>query len=112
MFAALLDKISISSGKYCVITLKYAHLFLECLVFDGQITIFAIITPKKISDMKRLLLSLFLAAAGVSASAMNYADAREYAYFLTDKMAYELNLTPAQYDQVYQVNLDYFLSVN
>ncbi len=62
--------------------------------------------------MKRLLLSLFLAAAGVSASAMNYADAREYAYFLTDKMAYELNLTPAQYDQVYQVNLDYFLSVN
>ena len=49
--------------------------------------------------MKRLLLSLFLAAAGVSASAMNYADAREYAYFLTDKMAYELNLTLAQYDQ-------------
>ena len=43
---------------------------------------------------------------------MNYTDAREYAYFLTDKMAYELNLTPTQYDQVYQVNLDYFLSVN
>ena len=62
--------------------------------------------------MKRLLLSLFLAATGASASAMNYTDAREYAYFLTDKMAYELNLTPAQYDQVYQVNLDYFLSVN
>lgn len=47
VFAALLDKISISSGKYCVITLKYAHLFLECLVLDGQITIFAIITSKK-----------------------------------------------------------------
>ena len=62
--------------------------------------------------MKRLLLSLFLAATGASASAMNYTDAREYAYFLTDKMAYELNLTPAQYDQVYEVNLDYFLSVN
>ena len=62
--------------------------------------------------MKRLLLSLLLAAAGASASAMNYTDAREYAYFLTDKMAYELNLTPTQYDQVYQVNLDYFLSVN
>ena len=47
VFAALLDKISVSSGKYCVITLKYAHLFLVCLVFDGQITIFAIITSKK-----------------------------------------------------------------
>lgn len=62
--------------------------------------------------MKRILFSLLLAAAGLSASAMNYSDAREYAYFLTDKMAYELNLTPAQYDQVYEVNLDYFLSVN
>ena len=47
VFVALLDKISISSGKYCVITLKLVHLFLECLVFDGQITIFAIITSKK-----------------------------------------------------------------
>ena len=40
--------------------------------------------------MKRILFSLLLAAAGISASAMNARDAREYAYFLTDKMADEL----------------------
>lgn len=62
--------------------------------------------------MKRILFSLFLAATGLSASAMNARDAREYAYFLTDKMAYELNLTPMQYERVYEVNLDYFLAVN
>ena len=62
--------------------------------------------------MKRILFSLFLIFGALSASAMNYSDAREYAYFLTDKMAYELNLTPEQYDRVYEVNLDYFLSVN
>ena len=62
--------------------------------------------------MKRILFSLLLAAAGISASAMNARDAREYAYFLTDKMAYELNLTPLQYERVYEVNLDYFLAIN
>jgi hypothetical protein len=62
--------------------------------------------------MKRILFSLLLAAAGISASAMNARDAREYAYFLTDKMAYELNLTPLQYERVYEVNLDHFLAIN
>lgn len=62
--------------------------------------------------MKRILFSLLLAAAGFSASAMIARDAREYAYFLTDKMAYELNLTPLQYERVYEVNFDYFLAIN
>lgn len=62
--------------------------------------------------MKKLFLSLFCSAAVFSASAINYRQAREYAYFLTDKMAYELNLTTEQYEKAYQVNLDYLLSVD
>lgn len=62
--------------------------------------------------MKRMLLSfaLFLGMA-LSASAMSHEEARQQAWFLTDKMAYELNLTPEQYDRAYQVNLDYLMSL-
>lgn len=63
--------------------------------------------------MKRLLISLTIAILGTfSAKAIGYTDARESAWFLTDKMAYELNLTSEQCDMVYQINLDYLLSVN
>lgn len=48
----------------------------------------------------------------VAASAMSYIQAREQALFLTDKMAYELNLTDDQYEAAYEINLDYLLSVN
>ena len=62
--------------------------------------------------MKRYLLTLLIVLAGtLSAKALSYSEARDRAWFLTDKMAYELNLTPDQYDRVYQVNLDYFLSI-
>ena len=46
-----------------------------------------------------------------SAQAMSYEQAREQALFLTDKMAYELNLTEDQYEAAYEVNLDYLLGV-
>lgn len=66
--------------------------------------------------MKRLALSLILVTMSVLASfgrgIMTFNEAQQQAYFLTDKMAYELDLTPAQYDQVYQVNLEYFLNVS
>lgn len=48
----------------------------------------------------------------VAASGMSYSQAREQALFLTDKMAYELNLTDDQYEAAYEINLDYLLSVN
>lgn len=48
----------------------------------------------------------------VSATAMSYSEARDRALFLTDKMAYELNLTEAQYEAAYEVNLDYLMSIN
>lgn len=64
--------------------------------------------------MKRLIilsvLSLFVGFG--SLKAMSYEAARDQAWFLTDKMAYELNLTPAQYDLVYQINLDYLMSID
>lgn len=63
--------------------------------------------------MKRILFFLVLLFPwAVSAGAFSYAEAREEAYFLTDKMAYELNLTSEQYNRVYQVNLDYLLSID
>lgn len=47
-----------------------------------------------------------------TADAMSYEQARVQALFLTDKMAYELNLNEAQYEAVYEINLDYLMSVN
>lgn len=44
--------------------------------------------------------------------ALPYEEARDRAWFLTDKMAYELNLTEEQYERAYQINLDYLLSIN
>lgn len=63
--------------------------------------------------MKRLitiLAAVFTLATG--AGAMSYEQARDQALFLTDKMAYELNLTEEQYDAAYEINLDYLMSVN
>lgn len=62
--------------------------------------------------MKRFLLSFVLMASVLSAGAFSYERAREQALFLSDKMAYELNLTERQYDLAYQINLDYFMSVS
>lgn len=63
--------------------------------------------------MKRFALTLIMVLMAVGGlKAMSYEEARDRAWFLTDKMAYELNLTPAQYDRAYQINLDYLMSVN
>ena len=62
--------------------------------------------------MKRLfLLCIICTFCTVQGFSMSYTEARENAYFLTDKMAYELDLTPQQYDVVYSINLDYFMSL-
>ena len=63
--------------------------------------------------MKKILLALVaLLTLTTSAQAMSYEQARERALFLTDKMAYELNLTDDQYEAAYEVNLDYLMAVN
>lgn len=55
-----------------------------------------------------LVALLTIAATG---KAMSYEQARNEALFLTDKMAYELNLTDAQYEAAYEINLDYLMGV-
>ena len=62
--------------------------------------------------MKKMLFALVaLLTMSASASAMSYEQARREALFLTDKMAYELNLTDAQYEAAYEINLDYLMGV-
>lgn len=51
-------------------------------------------------------------AHGSTKSTMSFTHARQEALFLSDKMAYELDLTSAQYDAVYEINLDYMLCVS
>lgn len=62
--------------------------------------------------MKKFLIVALMAVISASAQAMPYMDARNEALYLSDKMAYELNLSMAQLDAVYEINFDYFYSVN
>ena len=62
--------------------------------------------------MKKMMFMAILMAMTITANAMSYNAAKNEALFLSDKMAYELNLTAAQYEAVYEINLDYLLSVN
>ncbi len=62
--------------------------------------------------MKKVIMTiLVMMTIFISAKAMSYEQARREALFLTDKMAYELNLTDSQYDAAYEVNLDYLMGV-
>ena len=57
-----------------------------------------------------ILIALFTIVGSVFS--MSYEHARSQALFLTDKMAYELNLTEEQYEAAFEVNLDYLMSIN
>ncbi len=62
--------------------------------------------------MKRYLFSvLAVLFSTLGVNAMSYEEAREQAYYLTDKMAYELNLNDEQYNDAYEINLDYLLNL-
>ena len=63
--------------------------------------------------MKRMLaLYSILFVWLMNVGALPYEEARDRARFLTDKMAYELNLNDAQYNDAYEINLDYFMKIN
>ena len=67
----------------------------------------------KLTDMKKIIIALTaLLTMALNANAMSYEQARREALFLTDKMAYELNLTEDQYEAAYEINLDYLLSID
>ena len=62
--------------------------------------------------MKKMMMTLIaMLTMTVSANAMSFEQARNEALFLTDKMAYELNLTDEQYEACYEINLDYLMGV-
>ena len=62
--------------------------------------------------MKKMMFLAVMMVMTISANAMSYNAAKHEALFLSDKMAYELNLTAAQYEAVYEINLDYLMSLN
>ena len=61
--------------------------------------------------MKKIMIALMMLAIATVGKAMSYEQARNEALFLTDKMAYELNLTDEQYEAAYEINLDYLMGV-
>ena len=61
--------------------------------------------------MKKLFTFTVLMVMTISVAAMSVSKSRRYSLFLSDKMAYELDLTPDQYEAVYQINYDYFRSI-
>ncbi len=63
--------------------------------------------------MKKIMLSLTLALVGISQMfALSTSSIRNHARFLSDRMAYELDLSAAQYDDVYEINFDFLYSAN
>lgn len=63
--------------------------------------------------MKRYLMTILaVVLTTLTVKAMPYEMAREEAMYLTDKMAYELNLNQRQYEYAYEINLDYLMSLN
>lgn len=62
--------------------------------------------------MKRTLLFVVSLVVAVSGFAMSSSKIRQHARFLSDRMAYELDLTPYQYDDVYEINYDFIYAVN
>ena len=58
-----------------------------------------------------IMIMVTLLAIATTTKAMTYAQAREQALFLTDKMAYELNLTEEQYEAAYEINFDYLMQI-
>ena len=64
---------------------------------------------KKLTTLWMMVLMLGMSIPAMGAMSMS--KMRQNARFLTDRMAYELNLTPMQYDDVYEVNYDFIDNV-
>lgn len=62
--------------------------------------------------MKRILFILLAVTSTTFCSAaMSTSKVRKETRFLTDKMAYELNLSTAQYNDVYEINYDFIYGI-
>lgn len=58
-----------------------------------------------------LLATLSTAVCSAGTNAMSNSKVRKETRFLTDKMAYELNLNTEQYNDVYEINYDFISGV-
>lgn len=67
------------------------------------------LTFKQYQIMRRFvsLLTIMLISTTMCMAGMSNSRLRKEARFLTDKMAYELDLTVAQYNDVYEINYDF-----
>ena len=61
---------------------------------------------------KTLLLTALFALTSLSTMAMSRTKIRNNARYLTDRMAYELDFTPKQYDDCYEINYDFIYSAS
>ena len=63
--------------------------------------------------MKRIMLIIFASIMGtaICSAAMSNSKVRKETRFLTDKMAYELNLNTEQYNDVYENNYDFIAGI-
>lgn len=62
---------------------------------------------------KMLMTSIMMMVLSISTMlGMTTSSIRTNARFLSDRMAYELDLTPMQYDDVYEINFDYIYAIN
>ena len=57
------------------------------------------------------IMIMMLGVSVPALGAMSISKMRQNTRFLTDRMAYELKLSPQQYDDVYEVNYDFINSV-
>lgn len=55
---------------------------------------------------------MFVIITTAQVFAMSTSSIRTHARFLSDRMAYELDLTPFQYDDVYEINYDFIYASN
>lgn len=62
--------------------------------------------------MKRILLLMLIGLFTTNAFSLSTSKIRLNARFLSDRMAYELDLTPMQYEYCYEINYDFLYGIN
>ena len=63
--------------------------------------------------MKKLFVTLAVALLTMTqVFAMSTSKIRETARFLSDRMAWELDMTPQQYDDCYEINYDFLFAIS
>lgn len=63
-------------------------------------------------QIRILLVTAGLLIFSLPALASRLGDIRLHARFLTDRMAYELRLSPQQYNDIFEINFDFLTAVD